>query len=172
MGDVSISINSLFIEQRESLIHSIYRIVGCLQTAEDLAHEAYIKLQQAHQKQDINYPQPFLYKVARNLALDYLRSQNVRKETIVIDEDVDYMQQISSLLPTPEQQALLTEQVNQMTLAIEELSERRREIFVLYRFHEWSYDKIAAHLNLSRSAVEKNIRAAMAHLMVCMDNNG
>lgn len=163
------SFETLFVKHRESIIHSIYRIVGCLHTSEDLAHEAYIKLQQASQRQDIAYPQSFLYKIAQNLALDYLRSQRIRKNVVVANEESDPMLYVSSILPTPEQQTLLSEQITQMRAAIAGLSERRREIFVLHRYHGWPYDKIAAHLGVSRSAVEKNIRAAMAHLLLNMD---
>jgi len=68
----------LFLDHRESLIAVIFRIVGCPDTAEDLAHEAYLRFTQAAQSQDIAAPRPFLFQVGRNLALDHPRKQKHR----------------------------------------------------------------------------------------------
>ncbi len=73
MNSLTLSINDLFLNHRQSLIQTIYRIVGCPQTAEDLAHETYLKMLHASKTQEISYPHPFLYQIARNLALDHLQ---------------------------------------------------------------------------------------------------
>ncbi|MCX7085718.1 MAG: hypothetical protein NTY69_09310 [Methylococcales bacterium] len=41
MNSFTHTINELFLNQGQSLIHTLYRIVGCSQTAEDIAQEAY-----------------------------------------------------------------------------------------------------------------------------------
>lgn len=43
------------------MIHTILGIADCPQTAEDLAPEAYLKMQHAVETQKINFPRPFLY---------------------------------------------------------------------------------------------------------------
>lgn len=74
MTSLALAINDLFLHHRQSLIQTIYRIFGCPQTAEDLAHEAYLKMLHVSTIQKINQPRPFLYQTARNLALDHLRA--------------------------------------------------------------------------------------------------
>jgi RNA polymerase sigma factor (sigma-70 family) len=169
MTSLTPAINDLFLHHRQSLIQTIYRIVGCPQTAEDLAHEAYLKMLHASATQDIHQPRPFLYQIARNLALDHLRKQKIRQHgdnRSTDDEDTDsLLERIPSNAPAPEQQVDERQQVALMLEALNGLSERRRQILVLHKFHHWTYERIAQHYGISRSAVEKNVYAALAHLL-------
>ncbi len=169
MTSLTLTINDLFLNHRQSLIQTIYRIVGCPQTAEDLAHEAYLKMLNAAKTQEISYPHPFLYQIARNLALDHLRKEKIRQcidNHPKGDEDTgNTLESIPSIAPTPEQQIADRQQVALMLDALNGLSERRRQILVLHRFHHWTYERIAEHYGISRSAVEKNVHVALAHLL-------
>lgn len=173
MNSLTLTINDLFLNQRQSLIHTIYRIVGCPQTAEDLAHEAYLKMLHAAQSQNINHPHPFLYQIARNLALDHLRKQKIRQFSDPYQKDNNdtdnLLESLHSTAPTPEQQTADQQQVTLMLAALNDLSERRREILVLHKFHHWTYERIARHCGISRSAVEKNVQVALAHLLATQD---
>jgi RNA polymerase sigma-70 factor (ECF subfamily) len=163
------------LNHRQSLIQTIYRIVGCPQTAEDLAHEAYLKMLHASENQEISYPHPFLYQIARNLALDHLRKEKIRQRNDTPqkdDEDTgNLLENIASTAPTPEQQTADKQQVAMMIEALNGLSERRRQILVLHKFHHWTYDRIARHYGISRSAVEKNVHVALAHLLSAQDES-
>ncbi len=169
MTSLTLTINDLFLNHRQSLIHTIYRIVGCPQTAEDLAHEAYLKMVHASKVQEISYPHPFLYQIARNLALDHLRKEKIRQQIDSLqknDEDSsDRLESIPSTAPSPEQQTADRQRVALMIDALSGLSERRRQILVLHKFHHWTYERIARHYGISRSAVEKNVHVALAHLL-------
>lgn len=169
MNSLTLNFNDLFLNHRQSLIHNIFRIVGCPQTAEDLAHEAYLKLLHAAKIQEIQYPQPYLYQIGRNLALDHLRKEQLRQRThnrSKEDEDAgNFLESIPSNTPTPEQQIACRQQVELMLEALNGLSERRRLILVLHKFHHWTYERIARHYGISRSAVEKNVHVALAHLL-------
>ncbi len=176
MTSLSFNINDLFLNHRQSLIQTIYRIVGCPQTAEDLAHEAYLKMLNASKKQEISYPHPFLYQIAHNLALDHLRKEKIRQRSDDIrpkyNEDTDdLLEYIPSSAPTPEQQTDDGQQVELMLDALNGLSERRRQILVLHKFHHWTYERIARYYGISRSAVEKNVHVALAHLLSAQDES-
>jgi RNA polymerase sigma factor (sigma-70 family) len=163
--------DTVFISHRQSLIHRIAEIVGCLQTAEDLAHDAYLKLVRAKEGQEIMHPSSFLYQIGRNLAIDYRRKQQVRSQVIeeVTDDNIDRLDHIASLLPTPEQYASEQQHAELLLSVLQGLSERRRQIFVLHYFHHWTYDQIAKHSGISRSAVEKNIHVVLSQLMAVKD---
>lgn len=167
MNSLALNINDLFLNHRQSLIHIIFRIVGCPQTAEDLAHEAYLKLLHASKTQQISQPRPFLYQIARNLALDHLRREQIRqRHDEKSDDDAEpLIYSLPTHTPTPEQQASDQQQVDLMIEALNGLSDRRRQILVLHKFHHWSYERIARHFDISRSAVEKNIHVALQHLL-------
>lgn len=175
MTSLTLTINDLFLNHRQSLIQTIHRIVGCPQTSEDLAHEAYLKMLHASKTQEISYPHPFLYQIARNLALDHLRKEKVRQRSDNLsndDEDTgNLLESIPSVSPTPEQQTADLQQVALMLEALNGLSERRRQILVLHKFHHWTYERIAQHYGISRSAVEKNVHVALAHLLSAQDES-
>lgn len=176
MNDLAISIDTLFLNHRDSLIRTIFGIVGCPQTAEDLAHEAYLKMLHAFEHQKIAYPKPFLYQIAKNLALDHLRKESIRlRPAYSAEDDSDSHQNLLDSLPantpTPEQQAANQQEVAQMLAALSQLSERRRQILVLHKLHHWNYERIAAYYGISRSAVEKNVQAAIAQLLAGKTDN-
>lgn len=175
MTSLTLTINDLFLNHRQSLIQTIYRIVGCPQTAEDLAHEAYLKMLQASKNQEISYPHPFLYQIARNLALDHLRKEKIRQRSDTPQKDDDdtgnLLECLPSTAPTPEQQTGDRQQVALMLDALNGLSERRRQILVLHKFHHWTYERIARHYGISRSAVEKNVHVALAHLLSAQEES-
>lgn len=165
-------IHRLFLDHRDRLIRTLVRMVGCYQTAEDLAQEAYLRVVHATEAGGVTYVQPFLYQTAHNLALDHLRKEKVRNRIDSRDEDEEAVAQVPASCPTPEQSASAQQQVGLLVAALAGLSERRRQILILHRFHQWTYEQIAAHVGISRSAVEKNMREALAHLLSAMEAGG
>jgi len=101
--------------------------------------------------------------------LDHLRKEKIRQQSDSLqknDKDVSNMlESIPSIAPSPEQQIADRQQVALMIDALSGLSERRRQILVLHKFHHWTYERIARHYGISRSAVEKNVHVALAHLL-------
>ena len=140
-------------------------MVGCYQTAEDLSQEAYLKVSAAIRKGPIAYPRPFLYQTAKNLALDHLRKQKVRGRAFDDPDDGDEVLQVADVLPGPERSATIAQEVDRLLAILAGQPRRRREILVLHKIHGWRYDEIAAYFGISRSAVEKNIRTALAHCL-------
>ena len=155
-------IDNLYLEQRATLIKVLFRIVGCYQTAEDLSQEAYLKVSAAVGKSPVAHPRPFLYQTARNLALDHLRKEKVRGRGGEEADQDEALLQVVDPLPNPEKAAATGQAVEQLLAVLSGQPRRRREILILYKVHGWRYDEIAAHFGISRSAVEKNIRAALA----------
>jgi RNA polymerase sigma factor (sigma-70 family) len=168
MNQADSGIEALFLDHREPLIRMLYRMVHCRQTAEDLVHEAYVKFMGASEGIHVACPRPFLYRTAKNLALDHLRKEKVRQRSDCPDADFEDLARAPAPTPSPEHQVLARERVDLLVEAMGGLPERRRQILVLHRFHHWTYDRIAAHLGLSRRTVEKNVQAALAYLLANM----
>ncbi|OQK16453.1 hypothetical protein AU255_00655 [Methyloprofundus sedimenti] len=161
-------IDSLYLTHQQTLIHILRGMVGCHQTAEDLTQEAYLKVSVASAKKIIEYPQPYLYQTAKNLALDYLRKQKVRNTKLVESEKMDDLsyEQIRDSAPTPEIATQASQELNQLLNLLEKQPKRRSEMLILNRIHGWKHGEIAEHFGVSKSAVEKNIRIALAHCLV------
>ncbi|MBK8815561.1 MAG: RNA polymerase sigma factor [Methylococcaceae bacterium] len=167
------SVSTLYLENRDALILAVYRIVSCQQTAEDITQEAYLRLMQAIHSQSVDNPKSYLFQIGRNLALDHLRKQRVRepvkdnKNSDGTEADVDFL--VSQLL-SPDQQVAVQQELDDMLAALGEMTERRREILVLHKFHHWDYTRIAKHFGISESAIEKNMHKAMTHLLASRSN--
>jgi RNA polymerase sigma factor (sigma-70 family) len=97
-----VSVNALYLEYRDALIHTVQGIVGCKQAAEDISQEAYLRLFEAQQNQEVNYPKPFLFQIGKNLALDHLRKQRIRHpshEVVGEEESLADLDSLPALLP-------------------------------------------------------------------------
>jgi len=160
------ALEDLFLDHRGKLFAVVFRLVGCRQSAEDLVQEAYVRLRRAQASGGITHPQPFMYQTARNLALDHLRRQRFRGGVVRSGEGLDGAVDIPSNDPAPDVQAGDRQMVDRLEAALNELSPRRREAFLLHRIHGLRYREIATRLRISESAVEKHIRAALLH---CLD---
>jgi len=153
-------IEHLFNEHRHELTRCIYRIVRCEQAAADLAQETFMRLVNMGQSASVSYPRALLFRTATNLAIDYLRKGKFERQG---GETLDAVLEMPSGAPSVER-ALLDKQRFQIFLqAIDTLSPRCREAFLLHRVHECSYRDIASRLSISESAVEKLIMRALLH---------
>ena len=103
--------------------------------------------------------QSFLFSMTKNLVLDHLKSAVNRKlyfvgahfqQDLLIEEDAETKYQ--------------ADQEEKMLSLIQEIPERRREIFYLSRFQGMTYKQIAEKLNISENTVDSQIRNALSFL--------
>lgn len=67
---------------------------------------------------------------------------------------------------TPERSLIGKEGVGAMLSVLDELPARTRHVFLLHRFEEMTYQRIARELGISVSAVEKHMMAALKALFL------
>jgi len=158
------ALDALFLEQRSALIGTLARIVRCQHTAEELAHESYLRVARAIAQRPVEHVQAFLYQTARNLAFDYLRHEGVRRR-VEIESD-DTVSTIASDAASPEVETIARQRLALLTAALAGLPDRTQQIVVLSRVHGWSYPRIASHLGVSPNTVYNELRLALAH---CLD---
>ena len=162
-------VETLFLDYWPKLISWLYPVVRCRDTAAELTQEAYLRLLAFSGQQAIRHPRAFLYQTAKNLALDHLRKDKVQAVHVT---DLDEAAQVPSDQPSAERALLDRERVDQFLAAMETMPPRSREVFVLHRVHELSYRQIAKRLNISESAVEKNIMRALTHCRRALQDGG
>ena len=160
------TLDTLFLQQRISLVGTLFRIVRCEQTAEELAHKSYLRVARAIAQKPVEHIQAFLYQTARNLAFDHLRHEGVRRRVEVDAVDASAALEVASDAASPEVEAIDRQRLASLEAAMSSLPERTRQVMVLSRIHEWPYPKIAAHLGVSPNTVYNDIRLAMA---CCLD---
>tara|TARA_B100000965_G_scaffold257336_1_gene216812 strand:- start:375 stop:902 length:528 start_codon:yes stop_codon:yes gene_type:complete len=157
-------LTQIFQAQRRSLIGTLYRMVGCLATAEDLAHDAYLRVSKAARERPVTHLQAFLYQTARNLALDHLRRERIRggfmSETADGTTDA-----VAAPQPGPEATVMNAELLHRVEDALAGMPERARRALTLSRLEGLSYPEIARELGVSENTVYNDIRTALAHCL-------
>lgn len=158
--------DTLFLRQRSALVGTLFRIVRCEQTAEELAQESYLRVACAIAKKPVEHIQAFLYQTARNLAFDHLRHEVVRRRVEVEPANAGSIMDVASDAASPEAEAIDRQRLALLEATLSTLPERARQVVLLSRVHEWPYPRIAAHLGVSPNTVYNDIRLAMA---CCLD---
>lgn len=157
---VNMNIELAFKNHQKDLINFSERIVYCREIAEDICQESYIVLLREAQKQQIDNPRRYLFRVARNFAFDHLKHKKVTD---------NYLQSLDPTITAPmeslstEQQASDDQIWEILRKVIDELPPRCRKVFILHKIHGLSYLEITQTLEISESGVEKHMMKALAH---------
>jgi len=129
--------------------------------AEDVAQDVFDRLARRDGVAGIEKLERYLFETAANAVVDYHRRAKVRGRT----RQVTYNEALHAPSDaSPETVYAAQEELAEVLLALRELPERTRHIFVLARLENMKQVEIAKGLGLSISAVEKHMRLAMAHL--------
>jgi RNA polymerase sigma factor (sigma-70 family) len=147
----------LFLENNRSLCAYLRVRVASQHEAEDIAQEAYARLLQHDQPRAISFLRAYLFKVAANIVSDRARQRRLHSR---IDLAHSSEEQIESA--TPDQQLHAAEQLSMLTRALNELPEKYRRAFLLFRIQEWGTNQIAADLavgeRMARNYVSRTAR--------------
>ncbi|MEW6367736.1 MAG: sigma-70 family RNA polymerase sigma factor [Acidobacteriota bacterium] len=136
------------------------------QLAEDLFQETFARL--VERKEYYTPEAPFkyyLYRVARNLAVDSARRLKVRR-AVSIDEtsENDTPMQIPSDDPSPERLAMTRELGSTLKRAIDELRDDQREVFLMREELGMTFEEIARMTGVPLPTVKSRMLYALRHL--------
>jgi RNA polymerase sigma factor (sigma-70 family) len=163
-------ISEIIAEQRSRLRNFIRRRVPDPADAEDIVQEVFYKLVEANRLlMPIEHVTGWLFRVARNRITDLFRKK--KPETFggaaVEDEDGEVLR-IEDLLPSPDAgpEALYFRHVllEELELAMDELPEEQRDVFVAHELEGRSFKEMAAETGVSVNTLLSRKRYAVLHL--------
>lgn len=129
--------------------------------AEDVAQDVFDRLARRQGVAGIEKLERYLFETAANAAVDYHRRAKARGRS----RQVAYNEALHAPADaSPEVIFAAQKELADVLVALRELPERTRHIFVLARLENIKQVEIARGMGLSISAVEKHLRIAMAHL--------
>jgi RNA polymerase sigma-70 factor (ECF subfamily) len=142
------------------LCEYVLRLVGSAEVAEDVVQDLFLRLWNTRGPRDaVRLTRPYLYTSARNAALKYLRHRRV------VDAWIDRAsREEMPTVESPSDLCLRHELEDAVARGIAELPPRCREIFLLRRRDQLSYQEIAAHAGISLGTV----KCQMWHAMVLL----
>jgi RNA polymerase sigma factor (sigma-70 family) len=136
--------------------------------AEDVLQDVFYKLVEANRLlMPIDHITGWLFRVARNRITDLFRKKKPESFGDVTDED-DELLPLEDLLPSPDAgpEALYARSVliDELELAIDELPEEQREVFVAHELEGRSFKEIASETGVNVNTLLSRKRYAVLHL--------
>ncbi len=155
----------VFLENERGLKRFLSRFFSRAQDVDDIAQETFLRAFAAEADRDVLTPRAFLYRIARNLALNE-RAKHANTTTGSIEDYPDPSvlgagDQVSGedLIEGRRKMAIFAE-------AVSSLPPQCRRVFMLRKVHGLSQKDVAEKLGISASTVEKHVALG---LLKCSD---
>ena len=170
MNEQDRKISEIVAEERSRLRNFIRRRVADPADVEDILQDVFYKLVKANRLlMPIDHVTGWLFSVARNRITDLFRKR--REETLsdssVEDEDGDLLR-IEDLLPSPAAgpEALYARHVllDELELAIGELPDEQREVFIAHELEGRPFKELSAESGVNVNTLLSRKRYAVLHL--------
>jgi RNA polymerase sigma factor (sigma-70 family) len=156
--------------EQSRLRNFIRRRVPDPRDAEDIVQDVFYELVEANRLlMPIEHVTGWLFRVARNRITDLFRKKKPEpfSEAAVENEDGELLQ-IEDLLPSPDAgpEALYFRNLllDELELAVDELPDEQREIFVAHELEGRSFKEMAAETGVSVNTLLSRKRYAVLHL--------
>ncbi len=145
-----------------NLVHNlIFRMIYNKEDVEDLAQEAFIKAFNSLDKFDRQFAfSTWLYKIASNNCIDYLRKKKLNTVSIdkeIDSEDEDLRFEIPDVEFKPDRNIIEDERKTLLEEAIASLPEKYRAVILMRHSEEMEYEEIAKKLKLPLGTVKAHI---------------
>jgi RNA polymerase sigma-70 factor (ECF subfamily) len=143
-----------------------FRILANREESKEVVQEIFIKIWNGREKlPKINNIEAYLIKAVKNEAVNHLKKQK---------NDDHEKQELMILLKTKElgseDMIYKKEVADEMDKAINTLSDKTKEAFVLKRLEGKSLKEVASIMNISEKGVERNITRALKELKKVLKN--
>jgi len=169
VSPVHVWIERVFREHYAELCTFVAGVIGSDDGAEDVVHDVFLSIWRAPDRwmEAGDALRPMLYVAVRNRALDVLRWRRVRERY------VERMAHAVAPGPAGPDEVLAQREIERaFDAAVEGLSAREREIYLLHRMEGLTYREVAERLGISVKTVEvqmgralKKLRAELAGLL-------
>ena len=138
------------------IINYVYRMLGNYDASLDVTQEIFIKVYNSMQRYSPEYRfSTWLYKIAHNAAIDYLRRNSNHTQSLEIEnEEGTYQVEFESKRLNPEQEREHSEWREEIETVVKRLPAGYRELILLRHNNDLSYDEIAEVTNLPLGTVK------------------
>ncbi len=150
------TLRKIYLSVRTKLSRAVVGIVPPTEV-EDIVQETYVRVCQVESRTDIRTPRSFIFKTARNLALDHVKSAAYRLS--VSSEEISDTESLGADRNHDEtyDEAASNEEFARFCEAVRLLPVQCRRAFVLKKVYGFSQREIAKEMGLSENTVEKHI---------------
>ncbi|CAM4051823.1 sigma-70 family RNA polymerase sigma factor [Kerstersia similis] len=159
----SSDLHNLYRDNHVWLVALLRRRLPDASQAQDLAHDTFERIMRADLAQVLKAPRAYLTTVARNVLLNHARHERIVQA---------YQESLQSLpeplSPSPEEQLMAVQALEQACAVLDGLPARTRLIFLMSQLEGLTSTAIAEELNLSVNVVKKAVAQGIKHCYFAM----
>lgn len=147
-----------FLKHEHALKSFISRFVYRAHDIEDISQEAFARAFKAETKTDIRNPRAFLFRTAKNIALNEL----TRKSNTLTDYiEENCSEDVLSRERAADEQVDLNQRYRVFCQAVASLPAQCQRVFVMRKVYGFSHKEISKALGISTSTVEKHVATGL-----------
>ena len=150
------------VERYQNRVYNLaLKLIGSSEDAKDTVQEIFIKAYRALPgfQGEAGFS-TWLYRVASNKCLDFLRKKNRERKHNYSFEEGDFSQEAVNSQYGPEEAFLLKEKQERLKKAVTELPETYRLVLVLHHYQGFSYREVAGITGLPEKTVATRLHRA------------
>jgi RNA polymerase sigma factor (sigma-70 family) len=159
--------SEIYRNRHRTLFRFFFRLTGRQATAEDLVHEVFLRMMRYRETYRGGMAEgvteggfeSWMYRIARNALTDHARK--LRHE---VEPGENELEMIESGRPTPFETTAKRQDLALLHRALRELSPDRRELIVLARFQDLTYEQIGSIFGCGAGTVKTRMFRAMKEL--------
>lgn len=156
---------------KTALKQYLRRFVARAEDVEDIAQEAFLRAFAAESIREIQSPKAFLFKVAKNVALNE-RARQSHVSTVPLEDFGESNVLYDNSQVTVEDQVEGREHLHLFARAVAELPPQCARVFLMRKVYGLSCKEIALRLEISESTVEKHAALGLLRCSNYMRANG
>lgn len=133
------------------------------QEAEDIAQDIFVKLWEQPDLWEGNLVRNYLYAMVKNHVLNRIKRKNIESDYINSQMNLHSLEEITEF-KDPLNEIYHEELQLLLKLSLEQIPDKRRQVFEMSRFEHLSNNEIAEKMNLSVRTVEQHIYLVLKDL--------
>ena len=159
--------SSLYRATISPLRRYLARLLGNTTEAQDIAHDAYLRVFPSVENKSADKPEALLYVTARRLAINRLKRRSISPLASSGSADPSH-ETAASASPGTAQQVMARQELALLERAIADLPEGCRAVLLLRKVELLSHREIAGRLGIAVSTVEKQHARALRLLRAAL----
>ncbi|AMQ55127.1 RNA polymerase sigma factor [Algoriphagus sanaruensis] len=157
----------LLVDRYKTKVYTtIFLIVKDQEIAEDLLQDVFVKVIQtlnSDKYQEEGKFQPWLMRIAHNLAIDHFRKAK-RYPTIILEDGSNVFNSLKFADHSIEDLKVKEETISMVKKMIEDLPEAQKEVLIMRHYMDMSFQEIADKTGVSINTALGRMRYALIHL--------
>jgi RNA polymerase sigma-70 factor (ECF subfamily) len=165
-GDGGAALEAAFTHWQSELLGTLFYLVGNAEDARDALQEAFVKCWQKRQQlEEIENLKAWIFRIALNTGRDMRASAWRRKRQMLEGSG----EMIPTIDPGPVDALARVEELSQLRSALAELRPEEQEVFLLRQNGDFTYEQIAASLDVPTGTVKTRMRLALSKLRKALE---